>query len=775
MMSGAVKTAFRWLRARDQGLNALRRATRTAIVMPTVFAIGSVVLDNPTLATFAAFGAFAQLLLVGFSGSARDRMQSQLALAACGAALVCLGTLLSQWAWAACLGMLVVGFVVLFSGVVSSVLASAANALLLAFVLPVSFPGAASTIPDRVSGWLMAGAAALVANELLWPAPAADPLRGGAITSCRLLAERLQTAVAFASQAPGSSEADRDRAAVAAREGVATMLGQFYATPYRPTALTTSARALVRLIDELGWLGGILDQAPPDHAAQIGNRGVCTVKSAAASVLHRSADLLAEAKISLVGLDEDVARLNDALEAMESDATRTLPLGRPQPADADTRNATRVVSALEPSFRAQELGFAVGAVATNVRLAIAADRRTWWQRLLGRQPVGIDGPFAAAQERATSHLNRRSVWLHNSIRGAVGLAVAVLIADLSGVQHSFWVVLGTLSMLRSNALNTGQTIVKAMAGTIAGLVIGSVLIVAIGTNSTVLWVLLPVAITFAGFAPAAISFAAGQAGFSITVLILFNILAPAGWEIGLVRLEDVAIGSGVSLLVGLLLWPRGAAAALRDALAEAYTDSADYLSSAVEVGTSRCDGSTPVNAMPATERIQAAAAARRLDDAFRQFLNERGERALPLAEATRLVTVVAGIRLAADAVVDLWSRETGAAGGDRAASREELYNAGALVTGWYSVLADALRTGGPLPSALPVDSIAGGRLMEAVRRDLQDDGGQVTPTAARMIWTADHLDAVRRFQDTILGPAHDAAKQQARSETRMRHFIRTTR
>ena len=149
--------------------------------------------------------------------------------------------------------------------------------------------------------------------------------------------------------------------------------------------------------------------------------------------------------------------------------------------------------------------------------------------------------------------------------------------------------------------------------------------------------------------------------------------------------------------------------------------------------------------------------------------------ALPLAEATRLVTVVAGIRLAADAVVDLWSRETAAAGGDRAASREELYGARALVTGWYSALADALRTGGPLPSALPVDSIANGRLIEAARRDLQDGGGQVTPTAARMIWTADHLDAVRRLQDTILGPAHHAAKQQARSETRMRHFIRTTR
>ena len=97
------------------------------------------------------------------------------------------------------------------------------------------------------------------------------------------------------------------------------------------------------------------------------------------------------------------------------------------------------------------------------------------------------------------------------------------------------------------------------------------------------------------------------------------------------------------------------------------------------------------------------------------------------------------------------------------------------MTGWYSALADALRTGGPVPSALPVDSIADGRLIEAVRRDLQDDGGRATPTAVRIVWTADHLDAVRRLQDTILGPAHDAAKQQPRSEIRLHHFSRTTR
>ena len=160
-------------------------------------------------------------------------------------------------------------------------------------------------------------------------------------------------------------------------------------------------------------------------------------------------------------------------------------------------------------------------------------------------------------------MERHSLWLQNSLRGAAALGLAVLVADLSSVQHGFWVVFGTLAVLRSNALNTGQNVLRALTGTAVGFLIGGVLVYLIGTNTTVLWVLLPIAVLLAGLAPAAISFAAGQAAFTLTLLILFNLLAPAGWKIGLVRVEDIAIGCAVSLVVGVLFWPRGAAAAFR--------------------------------------------------------------------------------------------------------------------------------------------------------------------------------------------------------------------
>ena len=162
---------WRWLGQRDRGFAALRRATRTAIIMPGMFALGDKVIGNPQLATFAAFGSFAMLLLVDFGGPMAERLQAMAALAVTGGVFVWLATLASQTGWLAAVAMAVAGFGVIFAGVVSSVLAGASTALLLAFILPVSLAAPASAVPDRLAGWGMAAGAALVATALLWPSP----------------------------------------------------------------------------------------------------------------------------------------------------------------------------------------------------------------------------------------------------------------------------------------------------------------------------------------------------------------------------------------------------------------------------------------------------------------------------------------------------------------------------------------------------------------------------------------------------------------------------
>ena len=84
--------------------------------------------------------------------------------------------------------------------------------------------------------------------------------------------------------------------------------------------------------------------------------------------------------------------------------------------------------------------------------------------------------LTGAEGFAATHADYRSVWFRNSVRGAVGLAIAVFIAQKSGLQHSFWVVLGTLSVLRSNALGTGRSVLSALAGTAVGIVIGAAIL-----------------------------------------------------------------------------------------------------------------------------------------------------------------------------------------------------------------------------------------------------------------------------------------------------------
>ena len=75
---------LRWLGQRDRGFTALRRATRTAIIMPAMFALGDKVIGDPQVATFAAFGSFAMLLLVDFGGPMAEPLQAQAALGVTG-------------------------------------------------------------------------------------------------------------------------------------------------------------------------------------------------------------------------------------------------------------------------------------------------------------------------------------------------------------------------------------------------------------------------------------------------------------------------------------------------------------------------------------------------------------------------------------------------------------------------------------------------------------------------------------------------------------------
>jgi uncharacterized membrane protein YccC len=748
-----------WLRGHDPALAATRRAGRTALVMPALFALCTQVVHSVPMATFASFGAFAMLLMVEYTGPIVQRLRAHIGLGAAWAVLVCLGTLTARVTWLAVLCTVAAGFLVLFSGVVSSVLASSATPLLLAFILPVTNPVPLGQLPARLAGVGLATATAMLAISLLWPRSSTDPLSAPAARVCRAVAAQLLADASVLARDENAPSVKQCRVtANTAAEAEAALRKAFNATPYRPTGLSLGSRALVRLVDELTWLSAIMtESALPSDGAPTCDRGAHVARRAAAAVLNCAADLLENSHADPEPLRAATRELRAAMAAMEDGATVRLPVDRP--VDGTESGVREFLGVLDLSFRAQELGFATLQIASNVELAAEAEQRGWFAKLLGLEPGAVRQPLAAAWERGRAHVEWHSVWLHNSLRGAVGLGIAVTLANLTSAQHSFWVLLGTLSVLRSNALNTGQNALRAVTGTVVGSILGAGLLALVGHHGNVLWLLLPFAILIAGIAPAAISFAAGQAAFTVTLVILFNIGQNPDWHIVLLRIQDIALGCAVSVVVALFFWPRGAKAAMDKALAEAYADAARYLAGAVGFALGRCTSDPSPATAPTLESRQAAAAARRLDDAFRSYLAERGSKPVPLSDMTTLVTGVVGLRLAADAVLALWRRAEGVQGEpDRAQARVELLGAATRVADWYSELADSFDRYLPAPAPLARNAAAEARLVESVRRDLADENGQATATAVRIIWTGDHLDEARRLQPGLAAVAPAGAR-----------------
>ena len=78
-----------------------------------------------------------------------------------------------------------------------------------------------------------------------------------------------------------------------------------------------------------------------------------------------------------------------------------------------------------------------------------------------------------------------------------------------------------------------------------------------------------------------------------------------------------------------------------------------------------------------------------------------------------------------------------------------------LLTIWYDGFGASLSGRASVPDPLGQDSDED-RLVDAVGQELRDRNGKSTATAVRVLWTGDHLDAVRRLQESIVGPARTA-------------------
>jgi uncharacterized membrane protein YccC len=677
--------------AHDPGSTSLRRGLRAAVVVPLLLGSATLLAIEQSVATFLVFGVIALLVFADFGGSARSRVSAYIVAAFAGVPLIVIGTLASASVWVAVAASALVGFALSGLGVLGGYFLNAQTALTLAFILAVTNVASLEATAPRMVGWMVAGGVAVLAGWLLWPRSAHIALRG--------LAASVIRAVAATIASPGQ-QAQLERAA---REQLASLRRGFVVAQRRPSGATRRDRALAELATELDRaLTFAASASAASSTAAISEAAV--LRAAVVRALDASA-LLLEGGSDTHDIDALVTARDAHRHALDRWAAERLSAG--------TRPET-VLDGLVAAHPLRLMSMMALAIAQNAEV-IAGVQTTGSAPELSRRRV-----WNTFREELTPS----SIWLRNSLRTGLGVAVAVFVARSLEVHFAFWVVLGTLSALRSNVSATGRSALLALGGTALGVLIAVPFVGVTGGFPWLWWVVLPLLVFLAAYTPAAVNFVVGQVAFSMLVVVLFNILAPTDWHIGLVRLEDAALGVAISAVVGLLLWPRGAQGQLRSTLADLYGAAATSLSFSFR--RMLTDAAEPVEQVSASHRI-ARTEAIRAQEVFEQFLNERTRQAPGVDVWAMLLSSGKGFLLICDVLDWLFEHGYSAASGGAPAATLAILADNAVAN--VIRLAEELRSGHRLRVAGPSD--ASGMLRSAALASLSEPGLADSPAALR--------------------------------------------
>ncbi|SIR73867.1 FUSC family protein [Micromonospora avicenniae] len=585
-----------WVHHRDPGYVVLRRAARLTLVASIGFYGGRYGAGDPTLATYALFGAVSMGAFTQLPGPPGERARILLLALPAAWVLISVGTVLAGNVWAASGGMLVIGFTVAFAGTGGPRLAGLVGALQLFYILASFPPYQPDTLPQRLIGVTLAVVLLAIAEVLLWPDPVPVSYRQRVTHAVNRLAALLDGTTRLLS---GTGGDPRERTAwqEQAAESVARLRLAEFPSAERPTGSALRDRGLrgceAALRGMVVKVRRILTEAPAQPPASLPTARLlraCTDATRAAGVtLQRGGP-----PASLDDLDAAVGVSERAFPTTSADLPRLC-------LDAGALGLADQVRILALCARA-----AVGIPTSDEHPAVAAYqgvvgsvRQRGW-RLYWRQ-------FGA-------HLTFRSALFQTALRLAVALAAARVIAGVLPLQHGFWVLLATLTVLRTSAVDTRTALRPAVLGTIAGALASGALMLFVN-GSIVYVVALPVTMVLAFTLGRLLGPSWAQALFTLLLTFVFAQLAPAGPQLAEARLVNVLVGAAVGILAGVLVWPRGARHDLRRNTASYLRAIGDLVEQAVE-GT--LGGPRPVGAL--SRAIRAAALA---DASYAQYHGER--------------------------------------------------------------------------------------------------------------------------------------------------------
>lgn len=563
---------------------ALRVTLATSIaVLISRYAIGNVV-----MAPFAGLSAIALSGLADYGGPLPRRVRAYLVTMVLGVVIVVVGTEVSRVTWASALVVFVLGFVVSMGAVFGGYAIAGSMAVILLMIVSSGIPGTAGQIPDRLAGLLLGGALSTIAAAVVFPDRLRQDYR-------HRVAAALRSVAACADSLADGRRAVRRSTRVSVRDARADLA----AAVERPVGPFTEDLALASLNYGTQRVGMVLPALAPSPSADHGEQ----------ALLHALSGALADsaAAVDTGAAPPDMARLTTAVTTYDADRHRRLAAliaaGRVDEFDPESRRAYLL------RYQATATTAIADAATT---LVVGAHAGSAVGGPLSQVASGAIGPLVAWRRRLRTNLRPDSVLLQNGLRLGIALAGAVLVTRLADLQHGFWVVFATLSTMRTTVRAIGNSLLEAVGGTAIGAALAGALILTVGPHANWYALVMP-AVLFVGFIASGYGLLGTQASFTVVIAVLFAQLTPVGWNIGLIRLQDVVTGALVGVLIGVVAWPRGAAGVLR-------RDVADLISFGGTFAAATARHQLGVDPQPDARAVRGAA--RRVEDTFAQYLTE---------------------------------------------------------------------------------------------------------------------------------------------------------
>ena len=430
--------------------------------------------------------------------------------------------------------------------------------------------------------------------------------------------------------------------------------------------------------------------------AAAGTRGFAKMRHGVTAAFNAAYDTLLTSRLTAAGRDRRMARLvllvNQANLVTEAATTLDREGNRPPPPVIDALSS--VADAIQDGralvVTAPAMGTTPGARA--LRDAVAGVARLVKGKAVlpaaypGARPRLADRA-AAVRDRAAGRLTRTF-----GLRLMACVGVAGLISEVLPLTRSYWVVLTVIIVLKPDFGSVFARAVQRGIGTILGAVLGAVILAAVPYGP---WLLIPFGV-LAALLPYGQARNYGLYATFLTplVVVLVDLLAPAGWHLALGRLLGTLVGCGVVLLVGYAPWPDSWHAHLRTQFAQAIMDVCRYMNAALLAPPA----GPPADVAASTDGAKAADAEKAAADGPGALAEQASMTGAGLPRRSRLR------RQASRALADLRAQFQRAMSEPAAANRRASAWWPALV-GLEEVLdavtaaAVAISRGGPVPSA----------------------------------------------------------------------------